>query len=72
VPVRDHEALARAMESFLLHPDLVRSMGQASRRLAERRYDVNKVNADMLRYMGIADTPAQALPAGREPRKAVA
>lgn len=71
VPVQDHDALGRAMESFLLHPELVRSMGQASRRLAERKYDVQKVNADMLRYMGF-DAQPQVQPAERESRQAAA
>lgn len=53
VPVRDAEALAAAMERFLAEPDLVRRMGDASRRIATEKYDVHKVNAQMLSAMGL-------------------
>ncbi len=53
VPVRDTEALAAAMERFILDPALTTSMGKASRRLAEKRYDVHKVNAVILDAMGL-------------------
>lgn len=72
VPPCDHAELARAMESFLLHPELVRSMGRASRRLAEKRFDVDKVNADMLVHMGIVPPAEAAPPQVRVPRQAVA
>ncbi|VXC47596.1 glycosyltransferase family 4 protein [Sphingomonas sp. AX6] len=39
VPGRDVPALASAMLRFLDDPDLIASMGQASRRLAEERWD---------------------------------
>jgi glycosyltransferase involved in cell wall biosynthesis len=53
VPPRDPEALARAMERFILEPSLARRMGRASRRLAEGRFDVRKVNRVILRTMGL-------------------
>lgn len=48
VPARDGRALADAMQELAGRPDLRRSMGEASRRLAERKFDVNLVNAHML------------------------
>ena len=40
VLVRDPEALAQAMEWFIMHPDLIDDMGRASRGIAEERIDV--------------------------------
>ena len=53
VPVRNAEALAAAMEQFILHPDLIDDMGRASRSMAEERFDVHKINQAILREMGI-------------------
>ena len=53
VPLKNAEALAAAMEFFLKHPEQVPVMGQAGRRYAEERYDVHKVNAVILREMGL-------------------
>jgi glycosyltransferase involved in cell wall biosynthesis len=61
VPVRDVEALAAAMERFILQPELIGRMGQASRRIAEERFDVLKINHVILQEMGICEssiTPA--------------
>ena len=52
VPVRDAEALADAMMRFIKQPELIETMGKASRTLAEERFDVHKVNAIMLAAMG--------------------
>lgn len=54
VPVRSADALAAAMQRFLDQPDLAAQMGIQSREIAENKYDVRKVNAVMLREMGIA------------------
>jgi glycosyltransferase involved in cell wall biosynthesis len=54
VPVRNAEALAAAMERFILQPDLIDKMGQASRRIAEERFDVHKINQVILREMDIS------------------
>lgn len=54
VPVRSVEALAAAMARFIEDPTLAGRMGRRSRRIAEDKYDVHKVNAVMLREMGIA------------------
>jgi glycosyltransferase involved in cell wall biosynthesis len=53
VPPRDVEALVRAMERFILQPDLIIQMGQASRKLAEERFDVHKINQRILEVIGI-------------------
>jgi glycosyltransferase involved in cell wall biosynthesis len=53
VPVGDVRLLARAMERFLEQPELISTMGRASRELAVEKYDVHKVNAVILRAMGL-------------------
>jgi glycosyltransferase involved in cell wall biosynthesis len=58
VPVRDADALADAIERFIANPSLVERMGRASRRLAEQRFDVHRINAEILRVMEIAEPPA--------------
>jgi glycosyltransferase involved in cell wall biosynthesis len=55
VPVKDAEALATAMEKFIEQPELIKRMGQRSREIAEEKYDVRKVNAVILRTMGLLD-----------------
>jgi len=61
VPVRDAESLAVAMLRFVESPDLVASMGAASRQLAEERFDVDRISKAMLDVMGIlAARPAKA------------
>jgi glycosyltransferase involved in cell wall biosynthesis len=53
IPLRDSMALSKAMERFLLDPSLIPPMGEQSRRIAEERFDVRKVNSDILSRMGI-------------------
>lgn len=53
VPVRSVNGLVEAMKAFIANPELAAQMGQRSREIAEERYDVHKVNAVMLREMGI-------------------
>lgn len=54
VPVKSVEALERVMQCFIDDPELAQRMGQRSRQMAENKYDVHKVNAVMLREMGIS------------------
>jgi glycosyltransferase involved in cell wall biosynthesis len=54
VPVGDSEALATALERFILSPGLITEMGQESRRMAVEKYDVHGVNKIMLNEMGLA------------------
>src|SRR5262249_36982972 len=53
VPVRDVEALAAVMLRFIDKPELIASMGVASRQLAEERFDVDRISTSMLTAMGI-------------------
>lgn len=53
VPVKDSAALSQAMERFMIDPSLISAMGHQSRLLAEERFDVRKVNSEILSRMGI-------------------
>lgn len=53
VPVRDPDALARAMIAFIEAPERIVSMGRESRAIAEARFDVRKVNAVIMETMGL-------------------
>lgn len=53
VPVKSVDALVHAMLKFIEDPTLAVRMGKCSREIAEDKYDVHKVNAVMLREMGI-------------------
>lgn len=53
VPVKDVSALAAALDRFILDPELAPSMGKASRRIAEEKYDVHDVNRVILRNLGL-------------------
>lgn len=53
VPVADVPALAKKMIWFIEHPDQTEPMGLASRKMAEEKFDVHKVNARMLEIMGV-------------------
>ena len=54
VPPRTVEPLAEAIERFVKDPELIARMGQRSREIAESKYDVDKINAQMLRGMELA------------------
>lgn len=51
VPIADAIALQVAMKSFLENPTRIETMGRQSRRIAQEKYDVHKVNASMIRAM---------------------
>ncbi|HXT41681.1 MAG TPA: glycosyltransferase family 4 protein [Candidatus Angelobacter sp.] len=53
VPARDATALASAMERFIVEPDLIAKMGRRSREIAVEKFDVRKVNAVILKTMGL-------------------
>ena len=53
IPARNSEALAEAMEEFILNPGLIEAMGKESRRIAEEKYDVRKVNKAIIEAMGL-------------------
>jgi glycosyltransferase involved in cell wall biosynthesis len=53
VPVRDGRALAKAMLDAVACPEDLAPMGAASRRLAEERFDVHRVNEVIMDALGL-------------------
>ena len=53
VPVRNPQALAGAMESFITSPESIARMGQAGRELALSEFDAEKVAARILEDMRV-------------------
>jgi glycosyltransferase involved in cell wall biosynthesis len=53
VPPRNAEALAEKMMDFIKDPSQIRIMGKESREIAEKHYDVRKVNRVLMRKMGL-------------------
>jgi glycosyltransferase involved in cell wall biosynthesis len=53
VPVRSVDALVEVMQRFIQDSNLASRMGKRSRELVEEKYDVHKVNAVMLKEMGL-------------------
>ena len=53
VPVKDVDALVKAMKTFIKKPKLIYKMGTNSRLIAEQKYDVKIVNCEMMNQMGI-------------------
>jgi glycosyltransferase involved in cell wall biosynthesis len=51
VPVRDKQSLADAMIQFIEHPKLIVLMGIESRRLAEQKFNVHKVNERLMNVL---------------------
>lgn len=56
VPVRSTVELTEAMERFIQNPNLIKTMGQRSREIAEEKFDVHKVNKKFLDAMGLFET----------------
>jgi len=53
VPVKSVEKLVEIMIWFVEHSDQIKKMGLESRKMAEDRFDVRKVNKEMLKIMDI-------------------
>lgn len=53
VPVKDAEAIAEKMCEFIENSELVENMGKKSIELCREKFDVNKVNNDMIKYLKI-------------------
>lgn len=53
VPVKDVDGLVTAMKKMILKPDIIPEMGRASREIAEKKYDVHKVNAIIVQSMDL-------------------
>ncbi|HYE27196.1 MAG TPA: glycosyltransferase family 4 protein [Allosphingosinicella sp.] len=62
VPPGDADSLYRAMKRFVEEPHLRASMGAASRRLAESRFDVAAVNRVLLGHLGLAQPVSRTDP----------
>lgn len=54
VPVRDAEALAKAMEKFVVDPDLAVSMGMSGRDHATGKFEARQVSARVVAAMGMS------------------
>lgn len=50
---RDPQGLALAMRKFIDEPDRIVSMGNESRKLVEKRFDIRDVNRTMIETMGL-------------------
>ncbi len=64
VPIKDAPALAEAMAHMIGDPAGVRRMGRESRAIAVELYDVRKVNARLLRSMGLVSDAKGDVAAG--------
>ena len=53
VPVKSVEKLVEMMIWFIRHSDQIKKMGLASRKMVEDKFDVRKVNKEMLKIMDI-------------------
>ncbi len=51
VPIKDVQAVADKMLWFIEHPECIPVMGNQSHAYAEEKFDVKKVNAEMIRLM---------------------
>lgn len=71
VPVRDVKALARAMRRMIEEPELIARMGRESRRLAEERFDVRRINAEILDAIGIRRSSVCSLNATAAARRGI-
>lgn len=54
VQVKSADSLEEAMLKFIEKPELISEMGEASRKIAVEKYDVNKVNESLLKGMLIS------------------
>ena len=50
VPIKNSAKLASTMEKYILNPELISSMGQASRDIAVRKFDSKQVVKKILKY----------------------
>ena len=53
VPIKDAQAVADKMLWFIENPEQIVEMGKQSKQYAKEKFDVRKVNADMIRIMNI-------------------
>lgn len=55
VPVKDAETLAEKMIFFIENPESIKTMGKLSAEYCREKFDVKKVNEDMLMHLNIKD-----------------
>ena len=53
VPVKNSDVIVEKMIWFIEHPDAFRNMGEQSHQYVLEKFDVKKVNADMIRIMNL-------------------
>lgn len=53
IPPHQVDALIDSMRYFVEHPEQIDSMGQCSRKLAEEKFDVVKINQQIIKAMGL-------------------
>ncbi len=51
IPPRDSTALAEKMSQFIKQPSLIQSMGQASRQMAEERFNTHEANQRLIKLL---------------------
>ena len=51
VPPYDAEALAEKMRFFVENPKLITAMGHESRKIAEKKFDINRINKQIIKYI---------------------
>ena len=51
VPVKDSAAVAEKMEWFIHNPQAIEQMGQESLKLCKEKFDVRKVNGEMMKFL---------------------
>ena len=57
VPVKDVGSIVTAMERFIQEPQLIEKMGQASLTLCKEKFEISKVNTEMVRMMRLLNSP---------------
>lgn len=55
IPTQDAQSLADAMERFIKESEQVLIMGQQSHEMAKEKFDVNKINERLLKFMQLSD-----------------
>lgn len=55
VPIKDARAVAEKMLEFINNPELIETMGKESLAYCVEKFDVNKVNKDMCKYLKIKE-----------------
>lgn len=53
VNIKDHDDLAEKFEYFIKNPESIKVMGEKSLQLCKEKFDVNIINLDMLKIMGL-------------------